>query len=253
MISQIFQVVRSPKRITRVTLVPLALLASACCLQATEPTRADNAAEEGWESIFDGRSLEGWLSVPTANLLDWSVRDGVLVGKGSKNRQVYLVYQDKNLADFELKLEYRMVTKGNSGVQIRARVDQTGKRPLEGYHADFGHVGVGAQVLGAWDFHFSKRKEYSCQRGVNLVIDAEGNTHRTQIKGALTPDDLHEHGWNCLHIVVSGNHLWFSINDRKASEFTDNMPERFKRGMIGLQLHEAGTQVEFRAIRLRRL
>ena len=67
-----------------------------------------------------------------------------------------------------------MVTEGNSGVEVREHVDKTGKRPFEGYHADFGHVGIGPEVLGAWDFHFAKREEYYCGRGLSLVINREG-------------------------------------------------------------------------------
>ena len=232
--------------------VSLVFIAIACCLQAAEVPPADTAADEGFVSVFDGRTLDGWRSVPADNIRDWSVRDGVLVAKGSENKLAYLVYKEQ-LADFELKLQYRMATKGNSGVEIRSRLDKSGKRPFEGYHADFGHVGIGPQVLGAWDFHFAKREEYDCRRGTRLVIDADGQTHRTHIDGALTTDDLKKHGWNRLHIVARGNHMWFSINGKPASEFTDNKPERLKSGMIGLQIHDAGMVAEFKDILLKKI
>lgn len=227
---------------------------------ATTQSRAGDDAplaatetSNGFVSIFDGKSLEGWRSVPNANIADWSVRDGMLVAKGSQDKLVYLVWQDEQLADFELRLDYRMVTEGNSGVEVRGHVDTSGKRPYEGYHADFGHVGIGPQVLGAWDFHFAKREEYDCKRGTRLVIDEDGATHSSQIEGALTTDDLNKHGWNHLHIVARGNHLWFAINGKRASEFTDNKPERLKSGLIGLQIHEEGMIVEFRDIQLKKL
>ena len=97
--------------------------------------------------IFNGKDLKGWTSVPANHQSDWSVHDGAIRGTGSKNRLVYLVWKDRQLGNFELKLKYRMVTDGNSGVEIRAKVDQTGKRPFEGYHADFGHVGIGPTVV----------------------------------------------------------------------------------------------------------
>ena len=36
---------------------------------------------------------------------------------------------------------------------------------------DLGHVGIGKNVLGAWDFHTPGRKEHACFRGDRLVID----------------------------------------------------------------------------------
>ena len=209
--------------------------------------------DQGWEMIFDGKTLNGWRALPKHGINDFSVKDGVLVAEGSKDELVYLIYKDEKLANFELKLEYRMVTEGNSGVEVRAHVDKTGKRPFEGYHADFGHVGIGPEVLGAWDFHFAEREEYYCGRGLSLVIDREGKTTSKKIKEAVTTDDIHKHDWNMLHIVADGKKLSFTINGKVASEFTDNMPKRLKSGIMGLQIHDAGMIVHFRDIQLKRL
>lgn len=206
-----------------------------------------------FQRIFDGKSLDGWRAMPKEGINDFSVKDGILVAKGSKDQLVYLIYKDEKLADFEMKLQYRMVTEGNSGVEVRARIDKSGKRPFVGYHADFGHVGIGPQVLGAWDFHFAKREEYACHRGVKLIIDEDGTTHSSKIKDALTTKDIKKHGWNKLHIIAKGNKLSFSINGKVASEFTDNKPERLKSGIMGLQIHDAGMIVEFKDITLKKL
>ncbi len=214
-----------------------------------EPT----AKGTGFRSIFDGETLQGWHAVPPDNAADWSVREGVIIGQGSADRLAYLVWHEQDLADFELRLSYRMRTEGNSGVEIRSRVDVTGKRPFEGYHADFGHVGIGPQILGAWDFHFAQRQEYPCPRGTRLLIDEDGNPHPSEISGALTAADVRKHDWNDVHISARGNHFQFSINGKLASEFIDNMPERLRRGAIGLQIHNKGMQVEFKDLRLNRL
>jgi len=175
----------------------------------------------------------------------------VIVGTGSENKLVYLVWKEK-LADFELKLQYKLVTDGNSGVEIRSRVDKTGKRPFEGYHADFGHIGIGDHVLGAWDFHFADRKEYSCKRGTKLVIEKNGKTVRSPIANAMTATDIKKHDWNRLHIIANGNHMKFSINGKIASEFIDNKPEWLRDGKIGLQIHDAGMIVQFKEILLKK-
>ena len=99
---------------------------------------------KGFISIFDGKTLKGWRKAPETSYEPWSVKDGVIRGEGEENRLVYLVYSgDENLKSFELKFRYKMVTKGNTGVEVRTRIDKTGKRPFEGYHADLGHIGIG--------------------------------------------------------------------------------------------------------------
>ena len=234
-------------------MAPLLLLC-ACSPPAERAAAPEPQTDaEGFISLFDGKTLSGWNAVPKESASDWSVSNGAIVGFGSEDRLSYLVFQDKNLADFELKLSYRMATDGNTGVEIRSRVDLTGKRPFEGYHADLGHVGIGAHILGAWDFHFAKRKEYPCDRGTKLVIDADGKPHHTKISGALTKADIRKGQWNEIHIIARGRHCQFFINGKIASEFIDHLEEeRLKSGAIGLQIHDKGMTVEFKDLRLKK-
>jgi len=221
-----------------------------CIVAPAFPQRTTDA--DGFASIFDGKSLSGWRAVPSESASDWSVLNGAIVGHGSADRQAYLVWKDEHLTDFELKLRYRLPGNGNTGVEIRSQPDLTGKRPFEGYHADLGHVGVGPQILGAWDFHFARRKEYPCPRGTRLIIDENGKPHSSSITGALTVADIRPHQWNDVRIAARGSHFQFFINGKLTSEFTDNVePERLKRGAIGLQIHDKGTKVEFKDIRLK--
>ncbi|MBC8877299.1 MAG: DUF1080 domain-containing protein [Planctomycetes bacterium] len=209
--------------------------------------------DDGFVSLFDGKTLDGWHAVPKGSASDWSVRDGVIVGHGSADRLSYLVWKDEHLTDFELELQYRLPGKGNTGVEIRSQPDVTGKRPFEGYHADLGHVGIGPHILGAWDFHFAKRQEYPCQRGTRLVVDEDGNTESSTIHGALTADDVRRHQWNGVRIIARGRHFQFFVNGKLASEFTDNAKlGRLDQGAIGLQIHDKGMRVEFKDIRLKR-
>ena len=236
-----------------VLIFTVAYLSPCLCSLAADDDGADSDAA-GFTTIFDGRSLSGWRAVPKNTVGDWSVRDGVIVGIGSENRLSYLVWREEDLADFELKLSYRLRTPGNTGVEIRSRVDTTGKRPFEGYHADLGHVGIGPHILGAWDFHFAKRHEPGCQRGTKLIIDKSGQVHRTKIANALTAADVRKREWNDVHIIARGNHCQLYINGMLASEFVDKMEDKpLTSGAIGLQLHDKGMQVEFKNVRMKRL
>ncbi len=217
---------------------------------------ATSFAEEGFTPIFDGKSLANWREAPKGAASAWTVKDGVIRGEGKEDRLAYLVYSgDEALEDFELRFSYRMVTKGNSGVEIRSRVDKTGKRPFEGYHADFGHVGIGAGVLGAWDFHFGKgsRAEFPCPRGTRLVIDEKGKGTSAKIKGALTTEEIKKGDWNACRILAKGNRFQFWINGKLASEFRDGLEgKQLTSGFLALQLHDKGMIVEFKELRLKK-
>ena len=202
--------------------------------------------------IFDGETLDGWEAMPSKTSFAWTVEDGMIVGNGAKARS-YIVYQNKEVADLELKFAYRFPGKGNSGVSIRAIVDPTGKRGFQSYHADIGHLGIGPQVLGAWDFHTPGRKEHRCFRGERLVIDENDKPTLTKLKGAVAKDDINKNGWNAVHVVVTGNQFKFFINGKPASEFTEHLPQkkRLKRGMIQFQLHDPGMIVHFKDMYLK--
>ena len=90
---------------------------------------AELEVEPGFTSMFDGKSLEGWSAMPSDAAKQWSVKDGMIVGQGGEERS-YLVYANREIADFELKLSYRFPGKGNSGISTRAREDETGTRLL---------------------------------------------------------------------------------------------------------------------------
>ena len=207
----------------------------------------------GFVPIFDGRTLTDWRAVPEDLGGGWSVKDGAIQGQGIENRLAYLVYTgNEDLGDFELKFSYRMLTDGNTGVELRAREDATGKRPFEGYHADLGHVGIGPGILGAWDFHFATRTEFPCERGRRLLIDETGAGRHEWIEEPVQVDDIKVRDWNQCHVRARGNHFQFFINGMLSSEFVDGIGEgRLESGSIALQLHDDRTIVQFKEILLK--
>ncbi|MCH8046298.1 MAG: DUF1080 domain-containing protein [Planctomycetes bacterium] len=224
----------------------------ACLLVSAGAAAAEPASEPGFVSMFDGKSLRGWSVMPAKAAKAWTVKDGMIVGDGDKGR-CYLVFDKGDIADFEMKLSYRFPGKGNSGISIRARKDPTGKRGFQSYHADFGHLGIGRQVLGAWDFHTPGRREHACLRGDRLVIDKHDKPTLTKIEGAVTPADIHKGGWNHVHVIAKGNNFKFFINGKPAAEFTEHLDKkrRLDKGMIQLQLHDPGMVVHFKELRIK--
>ena len=208
--------------------------------------------DDGFVSIFDGKTLKGWEAFPADTAKAWTVKDGILVGDGDKG-QGYLIFENKEIADLELTLSYRFPGDGNSGISVRAIKDKTGKRHFQCYHADLGHVGIGKTVLGAWDFHTPGRKEHRCFRGDSLVIDKKDKPKITPIKDGLTREDIKKGDWNKVRVVVKGNTFKMYINGKLSSEFTENLPKkkRLRKGMLQLQLHDPAMIVHFKDIRLK--
>lgn len=211
--------------------------------------------DDGFVSMFDGKTLDGWSVSSTEAAKAWYVQEGTIVGEGDKGRS-YLIYdKNRDIADFEMKFSYRLPGKGNSGVNIRARKDETGRRDYQAYHADLGHVGIGDRVLGAWDFHTPGRREHGCSRGERLVIDENDQPTRSPIEDAVTVDDIRKDDWNDVHIIAKGNHYQYFINGKLSSEFTEHLPKerRLESGMIQLQLHDPGMIVHFKDLKLKLL
>lgn len=196
--------------------------------------------------------MQGWDVTPSEFAFAWTVKDGVITGTGPKKR-CYLEYSNKNIANLELKLQYRFPGKGNSGINIRAIPDPTGKRDWQAYHADLGHVGIGKHILGAWDFHTPGRKEHGCPRGSRLTIDYKDQAKYEPIKDSVRLTDIREHDWNSVRIIARDNHFQLYLNGKLASEFTENLPlqQRLRRGRIQLQLHDPKMVVQFRKIYLK--
>lgn len=229
-------------------LAAAAILAGSLIAPAAPPK-----GEAGFVSMFDGKTLDGWEATPAKTAPAWTVKDGMIVGNGDKGRG-YLTYaRNKQVADLEMHFCYRFPGKGNSGVSIRAIKDETGRRDFQSYHADIGHLGIGKNVMGAWDFHTPGRTEHRCFRGDRLVIDKDDQPQITAIKNPLTESEIHKGGWNEVRIIARGNNFKLYVNGKLSSEFTENIDpaKRLDKGMIQLQLHDPGMIVHFKDLRIK--
>lgn len=205
-----------------------------------------------FESLFDGKSLEGWKAHDPSY---WSVQDGALTGESTpehpcKSNQ-FLVWQGGDVADFELKLKFRV--KGNlcnSGVQFRSRMRDDGL--AIGYQADI--LESGPYLGGVCDeLHSRKGPELLTANGKATVIDESGQRTATDLGGTATMKP--EGQWNDYHIQARGQHIILSINGVKCSELIDREKGHFDlKGILGLQLRSGKPmKVQFKDIYLKTL
>ena len=85
------------------------------------------AAEPGFQSLFNGKDLAGWVGLTAF----WSVRDGAITGQTTTanplKTNTFLVWSGGDVKNFELRAAFRLTgqnDKGfaNSGIQYRSRV-----------------------------------------------------------------------------------------------------------------------------------
>ena len=78
-------------------------------------TAAEQAA--GWRLLFDGRTTNGWRGYKATTMPNgWHVTDGLL----DKDSSVDDILTNDQFGDFELALEWRIGSGGNSGIFYRA-------------------------------------------------------------------------------------------------------------------------------------
>jgi hypothetical protein len=95
-------------------LAPLAALLFASISCASAPAR--RAGPGPWKSLFDGTSLSGWRGYRSDSLpTGWSIVDGAL----SKKLPVEDIMTREQFGDFELEIEWKIGTAGNSGILYR--------------------------------------------------------------------------------------------------------------------------------------
>jgi len=213
---------------------------------------AGSLSAEEFESIFDGKSLKGWKALEMSY---WSVRDGAITGQSTPENPCtsnqFIVWQGGDVADFDLKLKFRVKGNGgNSGVQFRSVLKPNGL--AVGYQADI--YQSGPYLGGVCDeLHKRKGPELLTANGTKTVIDASGKRTATKLDGKATMKPEGE--WNDYHITAKGQHIILQINGVKCSELIDQEEGHFDlKGFLGLQLRSGKPMtVQFKDIYLKQL
>jgi hypothetical protein len=184
--------------------------------------------KEGFQLLFDGKSLAQWHSIklrPDAG--PWRVRKGILTYQSGES----WLATDETYSDFVLRLDYRTnAAPSDSGIFLRS--GPTGNPGSTGMEieiiSDAGKA-VGTHSTGAvW----------------NLVAPS---------KSANKPDGQ----WNQVEITLVKRQLSAVWNGDKVLDISLDDPKyprlatKSPFGHIGLQSHANGTPVEYRNIRIK--
>ena len=208
--------------------------------------------ESGFVQIFDGKSLTGWAGDTNY----WRAENGALVGEVTTNNLLkqnsFIVWRGGETRDFELKVEYRISAKGNSGINYRSVMVTNGPWTMRGYQAD---IDGRNQYTG--QNYEEKGRTFLALRG---QMTRQVDDQLPQIIGSLgTANELlsiiKTNDWNEFHLIVSGNTLTHILNGRLMSVVIDeDMKNRKFDGLLGVQVHVGPPmKVEYRNFRLKQL
>lgn len=200
------------------------------------------AAEGEWVTLFDGKSLDGWIQ--KNGTATYRVEDGTIVGQTTPGSPNSFLCSEKDYGDFELEFEVKLMNNElNSGVQIRS----TTAEPEDG--AEFGRVNgpqVEIEASGAEGTQSGLIYGEAC--GGWMSENAEERKYTAFKDGE----------WNSYRIVAQGPRIQTWINGEPIEDLVDE--EKFQshpKGFIGLQVHGVGDkgpfEVAWRNIRVKEL
>lgn len=209
----------------------------------------DKAPAKDWVSLFDGKTLDGW--VRKSGFATYVVEDGAIVGTTAEGSGNTFLCTASEFANFELQFEVKVDDGLNSGVQIRSKLKGTDHKGKE--------VGFGGRVYGP-------QVEIESSPGQAGWIYGEATG-----LGWLSPEpqskdpavNQHSHlkngEWNQFRIVAEGARIQTFINGVPVADLTH--PDIFQNhtaGVIGLQVHgikkETGPfQVRWRKLKIKEL
>jgi len=204
-------------------------------LLAASRLQAEDTAEEGFQSLFNGADLTGWEGVPDA----WGVRDGAIVTKpgGLKN---FLIWKDGKedgvVEDFELRLKFR-IEAGNSGVQFRSKRFFNKKKQVPAVGGPQADLAAGNVYTGS--LYGEGMKAFGpAFRGIEI-------THERRVKPEMKPKGE----WNEYVVIADGPRVTLKVNGTTTVDTT--LEKGPFTGILAFQHHGGNTQIEIKDIRIK--
>ncbi|MCD7970940.1 MAG: DUF1080 domain-containing protein [Alistipes sp.] len=221
---------------------------SACGEQHNTLTKTEKA--DGWELLFDGKTLDGWKDYNGTGLTEsWTVVDGCIQAKGEGSDASGYIVTEREFENFILSWDWKLSKGGNSGMLYHVV-----ERPQ--FHVPY-VTGPEYQLID--EANFPEPLEEWQKLGVDYAM--------------YLPDrslmEVNPYGeWNNSMIVFDNGHVEHWLNGVKILEFeawTDDWFERrnsgkwldapeyglARKGLLCLQDH--GDPASFRNIKVKEL
>jgi hypothetical protein len=208
-------------------ILPLLMTVTTCTLAADKP-----ADEQGFVSLFDGKTLNGWKVGKNAD--GFKIQDGMIVVNGPVAHLFYVGDVNKHqFKNFVLRAEVMTYPKANSGIYFHTAYQEEG----------FPKQGMECQVNNS---HKDWRRTGSLY-GLKDIDHAPSKDNE----------------WYTQEITVQGTHIVVKINGQtvvdhtlppEAAKADFALPTRMtylRQGTFALQGHDPGSKVCYKNIRVR--
>ena len=209
-------------------------------------TTSGSKGMKGWQSLFDGKTLNGWRKATKDSAADeaWTAEKGILTFDPSKGHGGDIV-TTRSFKDFELSIQFKVSEGGNSGIKYFLIPNTS--------------LGCEYQIIDD-------------SRHADAALGKNGNHKTGSFYDVLPADPKKKYKpageWNTARIIAVGNHVEHWLNGSKVLEY-ERGSEKFKQAIaeskfkstkgfaeaattaILLQAH--GDKVSFRNIKIREL
>lgn len=174
--------------------------------------------------LFNGKDLKGWKVHGTEK---WYVENGELICESGPDKQYGYLASEKEFKNFELKVEFKQESNGNSGVFFHSSIEGT---KISGWQAEVAPKGM--HTGGIYESY-----------GRGWIIKPEPNLE----------SQLKEGEWNTLVVRVEGGEVNTFLNGTKMITLKDDKIGG-STGKIALQIHDGGgVKVRWRKVEIKAL
>lgn len=169
---------------------------------------------EGWINLFDSQTLFGWRA---GNEVNWSVQDKQIT---ASEGPIGLLLTKVRFTDFELTLDYKLSSGGNSGIFLRCDADPTDT------------------TKDCYELNLADEHPQGFTTGSFVGL------HKFEA-GKPTVDGK----WHHLKVTADQNSFSVLIDGKISTQFQDKRPDWLRSGFIGLQKNSG--HIAFRNVQLK--
>jgi hypothetical protein len=186
--------------------------------------------EHDWKTLFNGKNFDGWVIKSTdkdKHKEFWRVENGIIkhntIGSRDHN-DVWLINNTKEFDDFELRLKFKSFKedKGNSGVQVRSRYDETAivkmrNQIIHGW-LDGPQVDISSDSPWKCGLIYDITREY--RHWINPITkDSNLSEAEVELKKVVHYFDGEGSGWNDMTIICRGMRITTFVNNMLVSDY----------------------------------
>ena len=209
----------------------------AFCLALAGALGTASAADDGWITLFDGSSLDGWRASETKDT--FQLRDGMLIANGKRSHLFYVGdINGGKFQNFELKVDVKTKHNSNGGIYFHTAYQEVGW-PDKGFEVQVNNT-------------YKDPRKTGSLYAVSDIAEAPARDGE----------------WFTEHIIVQGKKVTIKVDGKTVIEWTEpddwpglidpangqNFPQRkVDSGTFALQGHDPGSTIYYRNIRVKPL